>query len=312
MPTEPMIEFIPREIDSPDIKAVLEHISLLIEEVVNYGSHVFKWGIDSIKEGDENVPAFLMYRNIFELIDSISVLIRNSAVEPCIILLRSLFESYLNYEYLFEKDFKSRGMDFLVCYRHKEILSLRRFDPKDDMHAQYEKLKARDKITGDIPSRPVPDVSERLDNLKKIFELPSYKDSCEEYEKIRAASKGKPPKHWYSMRGGPKDVCQLADHLGFPAQYEILYRSWSELVHGTDILKDKITIEGPGLVSFSPLRMPPDAPFVALMAITFGLTAIRLFTKQYMPEKAKENADWYNKEIKDRYLNLNKIKIIVV
>jgi hypothetical protein len=84
------------------------------------------------------------------------------------------------------------------------------------------------------------------------------------------------------------------------------------LVHGTDILKDKIRIEGPGLVSFSPLRMPPDAPFVAIMAITFGLTVIRLFTMHYMPEKAKENADWYNKDIKDRYLNLNKIKIIVI
>jgi hypothetical protein len=312
MPTEPLIGFIPREIDSPDIKAVLEHISSLINEVVNYGSHVFKWGIDSIKAGDENIPAFLMYRNIFELIDSISVLIRNSVVEPCNILLRSLFESYLNYEYLFEKDFKSRGMDFLVCYRHKEIQNLRKFDPRDELHAQYEKLKARDKISRDIPSLAVPDVAERIDNLKKIFELPSYKDSSEEYERIRAANKGKPPRHWYSMRGGPKDACQLADRLGFPAQYEILYRSWSELVHGTDILKDKFTFEGPGLVSFSSLRMPPDAPFVALMAITFGLAAIRILTKHYMPEKAKENADWYHKEIKDSYLNLNKIKIVVV
>lgn len=311
MPTEPIIEFIPREIDSPDIKAVLDHISSLIEEVVNYGSHIFRRGIDSIKEGDENVPAFLMYRNIFELIDSISVLIKNSSVEPCNILLRSLFESYLNYEYLFEKDFKRRGMDFLLCYRHKEIHNLRRFDPRDDLHAQYEKLKARDKISKDIPSIAVPGVAERIDNLKKIFELPSYKDSCEEYERIKTTNR-KPPKYWYSMRGSPKDVCQLADHLGFPVQYEILYRSWSELVHGTDILKDKFTIEGPRLVSFSQLRLPHDAPFVALMAITFGLSAIRMLTKHYMPERAKDNADWYMKEIKDSYLNLNKIKIVVV
>jgi hypothetical protein len=311
MPAEPLVEFIPRDMESSDIKAILDHISSLIEEVVNYGSNVFRWSIDSIKGRDENVPALLMFRHIFELIDSISVLIKNSSVEPCNILLRSLFESYLNYEYLFEKDFKSRGMDFLVCYRHDEIKSLRRFDRRDEMHAQYEKLKARDKIAGYMPSRPVLDVAERIDNLKKIFELQSYKDSSAEYERIRTTD-GKPPRHWYCMRGGPKDACQLADHLGFPAQYEILYRSWSELVHGTDIFKDKITIEGPELVSFSSLRMPTDAPLVALMAITFGLTAIRILTKHYVPEKIKENADWYKKEIMERYLNLNKIKIVGV
>lgn len=311
MPTTPINEFIPREIDNPDIKRILKHISALIKEVVNYGSHVFRWGIDIIKKGDENVPAFLMYRNIFELIDSISVLIRHSCVEPCNLILRSLFESFLNYIYLFEKDFKLRGMDFLVWNRHKEIISLRRFDPKDDLYVQYEKKKEKDIIIKDMPSKTIPDIEEQINNLKKLFELPSYKDSSAEYERMKS-TKVKPPKHWYSMRNGPNDLCQLADHLGFPAQYEILYRSWSDLVHGTDILKDKFSIEAPGVVSFSQLRLPSEAPFVAFMAITFGLRAIRMLTEHYMPERAKENAEWYLKEIKDSYLNLNKIKIIVV
>jgi hypothetical protein len=165
MPTKPLIEFIPRGIENSDIKPVLEHLTSLIDEIVNYGSHVFRWGIDSIRDGDENMPALLMYRHIFELIDSISVLVKNSSIEPSNIILRSLFESYLNYEYLFERDLKSRGLDFLVCSRHKEILSLRRFDPKDEMHAQYEALKARDKISKDIPSSTVPDVTERIEKM---------------------------------------------------------------------------------------------------------------------------------------------------
>jgi hypothetical protein len=312
MPTKPINEFIPREIDNPDLKRILEHLSSLIEEVVNRSSHIFRWGIDSIKGGDENMPAFLMFRHIFELIDSISVLIRSSAVEPCNILLRSLFESYLNFEYLFEKDFKSRGMDFVVWYRHNEIKNLRRYDPKDEMYAQYEKLKARDKISKEIPAGPVPSVVERMDSIKKIFELPSYKGSVEEYQRLKAASKGKAPKHWYSMHDGPKDVCQLADRLDFPAQYETLYRSWSELVHGTDILKDKITLEAPGVVSFSSLRMPSEAPNAAIMAIALGLAAIRIFTEHYIPERAKKNADWYHSEIDDPYKKMMDIKIIVI
>lgn len=311
MPTMPIYGFISREIEDPQIKLLLDNISALIEEVVNYGSHVFMWSLDKTKEGDENVPAFLMYRHIFELIDSISVLLKHSCVEPCNMLLRSLFESFLNFLYLFEKDSKLRGMDFLVWYRHKEIVSLRRFDPKDDLYIQYEKKKAKDIIIKEIPSRTIPGIEERINNLKKLLVLPSYKDSYVEYERIKAI-KGKPPKHWYSMRNGPKDLCQLADYLGFPAQYEILYRSWSALVHGTDILEDKIMIEAPGIVSFAQLRFPTEAPFVALMAITFGLRAIRMLTNQYVPEKNKENAEWYQKEIMDSYLKLNKIKIISV
>ena len=45
MPTLPISEFISRQIDEPKISQILEHMSSLIEEVVNYGSHVFRWAI---------------------------------------------------------------------------------------------------------------------------------------------------------------------------------------------------------------------------------------------------------------------------
>jgi hypothetical protein len=278
--------------------------------VVNKGSHVFRWGIDSIDGGDENMPAMLMFRHIFELIDSVSILVRSSSIEPANIILRSLFESYMNFEYLLEKDFKSRSMDFLVCSRHREILKLRRFDPNDEMHAQYEALRARDKISKDIPPKPVPDVAERIEAINKVLELPTYRESNDGYERTRTV-KGKAPKYWYNLHDGPRDACQLADSLDLPLQYDVLYRTWSELVHGTDILDGKITAEGPGLVSFSPLRVPSKAPFVTLMTVAFGLSTIRLFTQHYVPDKAKSNADWYHKEIEDLYLRLNDIKIIV-
>ncbi len=304
MPTKPIDEFIPREIENQEISDILIHLSSLIEEVVNYGSHVFKWGIESIKGGDENAPVFLMYRNIFELIDSISILIRNSCIEQCKILLRSLFESFLSFNYLLEKDLKSRGIDFLVWNRHKEIKSLRRFSPNDALSIEYEKKKAKDKIVKNLPTKKDPDIVKRLENLKKMFDLPSYKGSAVEYQK------GKPPRNWYSMRGGPNNMYELADHLGFPAQYDILYRSWSELVHGTDIMRDKFTIEGSGEVSFTQLRFPLGVPFISLMALSFGLSVIRILTQHYIPDRIVENANWYKKEIEASYMNIQNIKIV--
>lgn len=311
MPTKQIEEFIPREIDNQEISDILNHLSSLVEEVVNYGSHVFKWGIESIKGGDENAPVFLMYRNIFELIDAISILIRNSCIEPCKILLRSLFESFLSFNYLLEKDLKSRGIDFLVWNRHKEINSIRRFNPNDELSIEYEKKKAKDKIIKDLPTVKVSDIDKMLKDLNKMFDLPSYKESVAEFQNI-LDRKGKPPRHWFSMRGGPNNMYELADHLGFPAQYDILYRSWSGLVHGTDIMKDKFSIEGPGEVSFTQLRFPLGVPFVSLMAITFGLSAIRILTQNYIPDRSADNAIWYKKEIRDAYMNIPNIKIVGV
>ena len=309
MPTAPIEEFIPRSI-RPDIKKLLDQFADLIEEVVNYGSQVSKWCVAKKTDGDENAVAILMFRNIFELIDSISVLIRDSCAEPCKILLRSLFECFLNFNYLFEKDFKSRGMDFLVFYQHEQINTLRRFDPKDPLFAKYLEKKARDIIMKDIPQKQVPDIEERINKLKEAFEIPSYKESSAEYEKYMFDHKGKEPKKWYSMRNGPNDVSKLADHLGFPAQYEILYRSWSRSVHGSDIVDDKLSIVEPGVAAFTQLRYPSEAPNITFMAITFGRIAIKIMTKHFVPEKAKENADWFKREIESSYMNLNKIKFV--
>ena len=102
----------------------------------------------------------------------------------------------------------------------------------------------------------------------------------------------------------------LADYLGFPAQYEILYRSWSGLVHGTDIVNEKLSIVEPGLAAFTQLRYPSAAPFVTLMAITFGLSTIRIISNHYLPDKIQENADWYKRELEKSYMKLNKIKFV--
>ena len=66
------------------------------------------------------------------------------------------------------------------------------------------------------------------------------------------------------------------------------------------------------MVSFTQLRFPAEAPFVALMAITFGLSAIRIFTIHYLPKMAKDNAEWYKRDVQATYQNLNKIKIVIV
>ena len=81
----------------------MSRFSALLDEIVNYGSHVSRWCLEKKKEGDENAVSILMFRNILELIHSISILIKTSCADPCNILLRSLFESFLNLNYLLKQ-----------------------------------------------------------------------------------------------------------------------------------------------------------------------------------------------------------------
>ena len=68
----------------------------------------------------------------------------------------------------------------------------------------------------------------------------------------------------------------------------------------------------PGVVAFSQLRFPSESPLISQMAISFGLSTIKTLTEHYVPDRAKDNAAWYQKEMKGPYQDLAKIKIVVL
>lgn len=310
MPTEPNQDFIPRKIEEPKLSKTLNQFSSLIEETVNYGSNVFNWCFSSLNGGDEHVPIFLSFRHIFELLDSISILIKSSCVDPCKILLRSIFESSLTIEYLLEKDTSQRGMDFMVCYYHELLKFYRRWNPEDQMCKEFrQKLKA-DEVLKNMKIVEFPDIKKEIEKRLKIFKLPKYSESEKEYESLRKESSGRIK--WYSLHDGPRSVQELAECLDRPGFYQILYHQWSPAVHGTDIIKDKISSDESGKVFVSQIRLPTAAQEITLFAVSFALANINIFIDKFIPEKKAESAKWYKDEIRDSYISLLEKNIIEV
>jgi hypothetical protein len=99
------------------------------------------------------------------------------------------------------------------------------------------------------------------------------------------------------MHGGPSNIECLANHLGLALEYEVYYREWSGLVHGFDIIMDNIEVIGYDQVLLSQIRLPTNVFDVTQKAMNFGLEIIRRFVEYFLPEKAKEEKDWYSKEI---------------
>jgi len=311
MVTEPIEEFIPRQIEDPKLSEVLNKFSALIDETVNFGSHVFNWCFATIPGGVENIPIFLSYRHIFELIDSVSLLVKHSCIDPCKILLRAIFESTLSIEYILEKDTELRGMDFMVWYYHQELKILRLWDPDDQLYKEFRKKLKGSKMFGNRELPDFPLIKEEIVKKREILKKPRYIESQREFLCFKR-KEGRAPRWWFSLHNGPRDIEELAEHLGRLDAYIILYKQWSSVVHGIDIIRGKISIDESGRVAVWQIRSPRDAQTITQLAVSFALTNIRNFVDQFIPNKKQEVSKWYVKEIRDLYLGLIEKEIIKV
>ncbi len=234
MPTEPNLDFIPRDINESEFKEILDQYSSVLVELVNFVSHVAKWCSEKIHGEEELAPLYLSFRHIFELIDAISVLVKYACIEPCKILLRAVLESVLAVKYIMEKDTKVRGTDFMTCCWHHEINELRKGNPDDSMYKQLVAIIRKTDYIKEKQLPETPNAKERIKILEDHLTSSEYMESEKEFQHLKNAINKKP--NWYSMHGGPSNIQELACHLGWSLEYEILYREWSGLVHGFDII----------------------------------------------------------------------------
>ena len=311
MPTKPIQDFIPREIENIKLSRILNEFSEAIEETVNFGSHVFKWCFNAATGRDENIPIFLSFRHVFELADSVSMLMKQSCIEPCKILLRAIFESLLTIEYILEKDTKRRAMDFMVWHTHQELKICRRWHSDDPLCKEFKgKIKA-DKVLKNMEITEFPQIKDEIDKRKKTLQLPRYSESEKEYQRLKKERK-KEPRWWFSLHNGPENIEKLAKKLNRPAQYHVLYRQWSSAAHGIDIIRSKVSVDESGRVLIHQIRLPNDAQFVTLLTMSFASIVIRKFIDHFVPAKKSEAQKWYVDEIRDINLALSKKKFIEI
>jgi len=343
MPTKPYLNFIRRDIDDPGIQEILNEYSFVLKELVNFASHIANWCTEKIHGGEELAPIMLSFRHIIELIDAISVLVKSACIEPCKILLRAVFESVLNVNYIFENDTKKRGMAFMTCCWHQAINNLRKLNPKDSMHKQFLVKKRRDKFSKNVPLPKIPDVKEGIKILEDLLASPEYIESEREFQHLKSIIKRKrkeipkktnswhlifrwikniikkepremPKKrlNWYSLYQGPANIEGLANYLELPVQYDLFYREWSGLTHGTNIVINNIEVVDKNRSGISQIRFPKEAYDITCTALNYGLEIIPKYIGRFAPERAEVAKAWYTDEIvplKNKVLKENRIKI---
>jgi Family of unknown function (DUF5677) len=302
MKYEAVKNILPRE--QPEVIEILEKFSKIIEDAVNFGTHLMKWETERKLCGDSEIVPLLFMRNILEIADGISILIKNSSIETAKTSLRSLLENVFGLQYLLEENTINRSLSFLVWTTHRDLKFYEKLDAQTQIGKQFNAELKKDKLITDTEFITNIEYLQAKLNSEELLKLPIYRDIETEYQLTN--SKTKNP-NWYSLYSGPKNVENLAKHLKHNGIYEVMYRSFSHNVHSTDIYKGKLLPNINGTVDLIQIRSPKDSQSITIDTINFLLMAYLSFYKKRIPEKNTEFMEWYN-EFRVRYSEIRNKK----
>ena len=294
-------ELLPR-VQADDLNEIIGKFSFLINDAVNFGTHLIKWDADKKREGDEHLPPVLFLRNIIELLDSISILIKNSSIDPCKPLLRSLLENTFGLLYMLEKDTDQRSLSYFVWHTHKNLKFYEKLNSSTQSGKQFKKELEKDKLLpshDDFFDKPVLSVAKK--NAEDLLQLPKYRPIEIEYQN-KSATKKNPS--WYSLFNGPDNIELLAKYLNLHASYEILYRGFSGNVHATNIFQKKIVPNADGSIAIVQIRYPGDAQSVTQNTLNIALIAYKSYLDSRLPERIQDYQNWYM-EFRKPYIKLS-------
>ena len=301
--TEPVPGILPRRIVNEGVGEVLGGFADLIDEVVNFGTHVMMWVAERPPlEGDAAAPMLLSIRHALEVLDSISPLIRQGSADPAKIPLRALIETVFGIKYLLQDDLERRSMCFMVWHAHHRRNLYENFDSRTERGKQFQAVIAADRVAKEMNLSGIPDLTPAIENINRLLARSEYEEAEREYQRLRRSGRRNPS--WYEFFGGPRTVEQLARAVGMPAVYEVIYRAYSGQTHGTDIIHGKISSGGPGESRIVQIRWPEEAQHVTSLSVAMGHELLSAVVGACRPEKKDEVRTWYIRVIREPYLRV--------
>lgn len=304
MRTKPIEEILPEKNDE-SLQNLLDKFSVCINEIINFGTHILLWDIEKKREGkDNNIPT-VFFRNIIEIGDSISILVKNSSIDPSKILLRSLIENSYQLKYMIEKNERQRVLSYMVWRAKKDLNYYKQFVSENQSSKHLKSKLSKDKLNLDFDKfMDREDVQKVINSKNQLLEKEEFKEVNQEY--IRTSEKKKNP-NWYSLFDGPENFEALSIYLKKSLEYEFKYRKYSENVHITGAFKGFVYV-GNGNAQIIQIRDFENCSDIFAYTVLVLLDTYSQFVFNRIPEKEAEIKNWYL-EFKKEFNDLQNIKI---
>lgn len=272
------------------IPDILDTYADKLDDIIDVSSLLLDRYLKKNIMSDDKLVPVLFFRNALEYVDSVSILVRNSSIEPIKAINRILLENLFQFEYLLEKDVENRSYAFLVWDIKQKLSFYKKIDKDSDGNKPFKKLINKDKLLEDISVLDNISVTSLIQRYSEILKLDGYKEANIEYEKTKKKNKFSP--NWYSLYSGPKNVSDLAKNLNRTAHYEIFYREMSNNIHSTDIFKNKL-VSKHNISYLTKLRNPFEADKVIKDTLNFLMSMVIIFLDELLPEEFENFVQWY-------------------
>jgi hypothetical protein len=302
-PTKPLESILFRELSKANAKDIIQIVSPLLQELVNYSTNMFARAATSAGNEPENMAALLLYLHIIEMTDGVEVLVSQSCPVPAIPLLRSSFEALLAIEYILEDQYENRSLAWLAEYMRKRLSLYKSHDPSTPEGKKFQKILSKDKIVGNVTLSYPKEFDTFRSNYEQLLNSPQFQPVQSEFKKCKKENKGRTP-NWYQLFGpmpskSLKNLEQLATHLNRGGMYEKLYREWSSIHHAHDPTRF-LTTTSKGTQAIRQLRDPSRIKEVATFAEVFINNATILILQKFRAGEEKSFSNWYQREVKGR------------
>jgi Family of unknown function (DUF5677) len=289
--TTPIKEIIPREIPE-NVRPIINWFADSIDEMVNFGSNVLVWDDRPNTDGEENIPPTMLLRHFLDVIDSISILVREATGDPPKILARAAMEVMLYLEYLFEKDTYKRSMAFLVADFVKLIKTVKSLHPTTNEGKSAYKVFKEENLLSKLDNIDSAELDDFIASKEMLLKMPQFVGAYNEYKRLR--SKGEKNIKWHRFYDGPGTIESLAKYLNEWSLYQIMYRKWSGSVHGSDIYLGKLmSTEDEGKVDIVQLRFIKDVQEVVGYVLIMSFKVFRIFVENRVDHRKDEYIKWY-------------------
>lgn len=247
-----------RQTPSDDLLSIYREFSSALTKSVDLGAFCLEeWVLPSLKGEEWEIAAVIIYRDLLEKLDGVSVLAEQACVESLMVVLRTVFEGYLSLGYVLREKTRERGLAYLY--------SLSR-----DYDSDLAELGIQD------PELLPPPLS----NV--------YAPAMSEWKRVW--KKLGRPKHlnWFSLfpsKPGQeiKNVKELARHLGYESLYRTVYGLGSRLVHSKYNMHLAAAPGGTTLITC--LRNPEHLQQLVAASVTLCQNSTRLMVMRYAPDR---------------------------
>lgn len=303
------------DVELPEqIRDDLNRAASILLRYVNFGTHLYKQCHEA-KAFSVLTPLFLG-RQIIEVTDAISILVRQGSVDPCFLLLRSQFEYACSLEFISEKDSERRARQYEVGVLHGRIKDCLKSDPSTEAGKQRLAQLKKDRPADADPVPPydsTSDVKKYQDGLADttLVAVETEWQRMVVEKKARRKQQGWPVSmEWYSLFGGPANIQGLAEYLGRVGTYEDIYRMLSTHAHGSDVYQSSNVSLPDGANAVKHIRHPINLVFVIQLAVLQTDRAYRCLINLFLNRDANTYNRWYIDNIRGDFERLRLLDLI--